>query len=92
VSSTRPLKPKPGDVVIIGAAASVQFAGGRGFLFRVISVDPKMTYRGWVWLTGYVLSRDGSALDKREIFVQSAGLRWGLVGPKWAGRRPGGRA
>ena len=84
-----PAGPKPGDVVIIGATASVQFAGGRGFLFRVTSVDQKMTYRGWMWLTGYVLSREGLALDRREIFVQRTGLRWGSLGPKVLRRTPG---
>ncbi|MFJ2083564.1 hypothetical protein ACIOBK_13580 [Micromonospora chokoriensis] len=28
-----------------------------------------------VWLTGYVLNDKGLAVDKREVFVQQAGLR-----------------
>nr|MDT0657260.1 hypothetical protein [Micromonospora sp. DSM 115978] len=86
-SDRSPDRPEPGDVVIVGAAASVQFAGGRGFLFRVIRVDGQRTYRGWVWLAGFVINRDGVALEKREIFVQRAGLRWGLLGPKVPRRR-----
>ncbi|MFY1697846.1 hypothetical protein [Solwaraspora sp. WMMA2101] len=59
---------------MIGRAASVQFADGRGFRFRVISVDRKWTYDGWVWLTGYVIDREGNAAERREIFVQRRGL------------------
>jgi len=66
------LDPVPGQVVFVGRAASVQFAGG-GFNFRVISVDPKPTYPGWRWLWGYVIE-DGRAIDRRQIFVQVAGL------------------
>jgi hypothetical protein len=40
----------------------------------VISVCPKPTYRGWAWLTGYQLDDRGNAVEKREIFVQLAGL------------------
>lgn len=67
-------EPEPGDVLLIGAEASVQFAGGRGFRFRVISVDRKWTYEGWVWLTGYVIDSAGDAAERREIFVQRRGL------------------
>ncbi|MFI0794108.1 hypothetical protein ACH4OY_15680 [Micromonospora rubida] len=67
--------PKPGDVLEIGGAASVQFAGNRGFRFRVIRVCPKPTYWGWMWVTGYVLDDKGQAEDRREIFVQREGLR-----------------
>jgi hypothetical protein len=66
------LDPVSGQVVFVGRAASVQFAGG-GFNFRVISVDPKPTYPGWRWLWGYVIE-DGRAIDRRQIFVQVAGL------------------
>ncbi|GIJ22371.1 hypothetical protein Vlu01_29950 [Micromonospora lutea] len=66
--------PVSGQEFWITRDASVQFAG-RSFLFRVISVCPKPTYDGWVWLTGYVLDRRGTAIDKREIFVQLVGLR-----------------
>jgi hypothetical protein len=33
------------------------------------------TYAGWVWLKGYVLNRNGEAVEQREIFVQIAGLK-----------------
>jgi hypothetical protein len=67
-------EPNPGDVLLIGAEASVQFAGDRRLTFRVISVDRKPTYHGWVWLTGYVIDERGLAADRREIFVQRRGL------------------
>ncbi|MDG4768354.1 hypothetical protein O7632_30315 [Solwaraspora sp. WMMD406] len=82
-----PADPRPGDLLIIDRRASVQFAAGRGFVFRVTTVDPKPTYHGWLWLTGYVLAPDGEARERREIFVQRAGLRW-VRTP--AQRRPGG--
>lgn len=46
---------KPGDQVVLTEQASVQFAGGRSVRFRIISVDPRKTYAGWVWLVGYVV-------------------------------------
>ena len=61
-------------MVLIGAAASVQFAGDRALVLRVITVHNWTTYRGWIWLTGYVLDRRGPATDKRTIFVQLNGL------------------
>ncbi|WP_326550340.1 hypothetical protein [Micromonospora sp. NBC_01813] len=51
------------------------------------TVDPRPTYQGWVWLTGYLLAPDGEARERREIFVQRAGLRWA---PDQRRRRPGG--
>ncbi|WP_243706350.1 hypothetical protein [Micromonospora sp. KC721] len=68
------MKLKPGDVVHVGADASVQFGGERSLIFRVIKVCDQPTYHGWVWLTGYVLDRAGNAIDRREIYVQRAGL------------------
>ncbi|MFI2650167.1 hypothetical protein [Micromonospora fulviviridis] len=73
-ATPQPRPPKPGDELWIGREASVQFAGQR-FVFRVISVCPKPTYPGWAWITGYVLDNRGNAVDRREIFVQLAGLR-----------------
>ncbi|MFV2009338.1 MULTISPECIES: hypothetical protein [unclassified Micromonospora] len=67
-------EPSPGDVLLIGREASVQFADDRGIRFRVIAVDRKWTYDGWIWLTGYVMDRHGNAIDRREIFVQRHGL------------------
>ena len=66
--------PKPGDVLYVGRQASVQFGGDRALVFRVIRVDDRPTYHGWIWLTGYTLDRAGNALDRREIFVQRDGL------------------
>lgn len=65
---------RPGDVVGVGTRASVQFAGGRGFVFRVIRVDDRPTYDGWVWLDGYQLDARGDAQQRRTIFVRRAGL------------------
>ncbi|MFY1697175.1 MULTISPECIES: hypothetical protein [unclassified Solwaraspora] len=67
-------EPKPGDVLLVGQEARMQFAGDRRVRFRVISVDRKPTYDGWVWLTGYVIDERGYAAERREIFVQRDGL------------------
>ncbi|GIG85973.1 hypothetical protein [Plantactinospora endophytica] len=67
--------PRPGMVVQVGAAASVQFAGRRALLFRVTRVSERPTYHGWCWLTGYTLDEYGEAVVRREIYVQFAGLR-----------------
>jgi len=67
-------EPSPGDVLLIGREASVQFADDRSIRFLVIAVDRKWTYDGWIWLTGYVIDRHGNATDRREIFVQRHGL------------------
>jgi hypothetical protein len=69
------LTPRPGDVLIVDKHASVQFAAGRGLVFRVISVSQQPTYVGWTWLTGYVLDEAGNAKERREIFVRTDGLR-----------------
>ncbi|WP_433126954.1 hypothetical protein ACQPWW_29205 [Micromonospora sp. CA-240977] len=66
---------KPGDLLLIDEACSVQFAGERALRLRLVSVDPRPTYHGWVWLTGYVLDGKGLAVDKREVFVRQAGVR-----------------
>jgi hypothetical protein len=63
-----------GDVVLVGRAASVQFAGRAGFAFRVVGVDARPTYAGWVWLDGYQLDGRGRAAVRRRIFVRQAGL------------------
>ncbi|MDG4762370.1 hypothetical protein [Micromonospora sp. WMMD710] len=62
-------------MVHVGEACSVQFADSRALRVRVISVDDRPTYPGWIWLTGYVLGPTGDALEKRELYVQHAGLR-----------------
>lgn len=69
---------RPGDVVHVGPAASVQFSGDRALTFRIIRVDPRTTYDGWIWIEGYVLGPAGNALQRRRIFVREGGLRPGL--------------
>ncbi|MEQ4306235.1 hypothetical protein ABNF97_33450 [Plantactinospora sp. B6F1] len=74
-TSSGVLVPKPGDVLLLNGRASVQFAGDRALVLRVINVSKRPTYHGWCWLTGYALDRNGHATDRREVFVQIAGLR-----------------
>ncbi|MBM0239594.1 hypothetical protein JNW88_25060 [Micromonospora sp. ATA32] len=65
--------PCPGDVLLVGRAASVQFI--RPIRFQVIRVISEwVTYDGWTWLHGYSLDQRGKAVAKRELFVQPAGL------------------
>lgn len=59
---------------MLGRAASVQFAIVP-IRLRVIGVDPRPTYDGWLWLVGYQLDERGQAIAKREVFVQRAGVR-----------------
>lgn len=60
-------------MVLVDRAASVQFTVP--LLFRVIRVLDWATYDGWSWLEGYVLDRQGLAVERRQIFVQPRGLR-----------------
>ena len=64
--------PRTGDVLVIGPRASVQFS--RPFRFRVIRVDLRSSCEGWIWIEGYQLGRDGQATERRNLFVQLAGL------------------
>ena len=66
---------RPGDIVHVGPEASVQFSGDRALTLRVIRVDPRVTYDGWIWLDGYVLGPAGNALQRRRVFVRQAGRR-----------------
>ena len=66
--------PRPGDVVHVGGAASVQFQGRRALTLRVIRVDPRRTYDGWLWIDGYVLGPAGEAIGRRVVFVRRSGL------------------
>jgi hypothetical protein len=66
--------PQPGDVVHVGARASVQFSAQSAITLRVIHVHQRPTYHGWCWLDGYQLDANGDAVERREIFVQTAGL------------------
>ncbi|MEU5905944.1 hypothetical protein [Micromonospora sp. NPDC047527] len=72
---------KPGDLLLIGEGCSVQFAGDRALRLRLVSVDSRPTYPGWVWLTGYVLDGKGLAVDRREVYVRRAGVRVVPAGP-----------
>ncbi|MEO3771783.1 hypothetical protein [Micromonospora sp. B9E7] len=63
-----------GDVVLIGPACSVQFSGARALRIRLVSLGDADPYHGWVWLTGYVLDAKGAATDRREVYVQRAGI------------------
>lgn len=69
------MTPSPGTVVLVGTACSVQFTGNRELRVRVVSVNDRANYPGWIWLTGYVLGPKGQAVDKRELYVQAAGLK-----------------
>ncbi|GAB1688497.1 hypothetical protein [Krasilnikovia sp. M28-CT-15] len=66
---------KPGRVVRVGGAASVQIQGRRAITLRIVRVDRRATYEGWVWLEGYVLDSRGRAVQRRIVFVLRAGLR-----------------
>lgn len=68
-------RPRTGDVVKIGSEASVQFAGDRSLILRITKVCDKPTYDGWIRLTGYVLDEGGQTIERREVFVQVAGVR-----------------
>ncbi len=81
------MRPQPGDLLLVDGRASVQFGGDRGLTLRVVSVGPEVPHTGWIWLTGYVLNRRGTATAKRDIFVQTTGLR--RAGEPMQVRRPG---
>jgi len=65
------MMPSPGEVVLVGRAASVQFTGRSGFAFRIIAVDSRPTYDGWVWLDGYQLDRRGQAGPAPDLRTRS---------------------
>ncbi|GIE29945.1 hypothetical protein Ait01nite_029900 [Actinoplanes italicus] len=77
---------RPGDMVRLGKAASVQFA--TPILFRIIRVLPRQTYVGWVWLDGYEMS-GGIAVERREVFVQWLGIEAIGYGPSRRTRNDG---
>ncbi|MEU7587372.1 hypothetical protein AB0A95_13835 [Micromonospora sp. NPDC049230] len=56
---------KPGDIVLIGAACSVQFSGDRALRLRLVSVGETDPYNDWIWLTGYV--RHEALFDRVEV-------------------------
>ncbi|MGC5309114.1 hypothetical protein [Micromonospora zamorensis] len=66
---------RAGDVVLLTAAASVQFL--RPTFVRVIRELPERhTYRGWVWIEGYELNAAGDAVARRELYVMRRGVRF----------------
>ncbi|WP_406078733.1 hypothetical protein [Micromonospora sp. NBC_00858] len=69
---------KAGDVLHLTRAASPQFV--RPIRFRLIRIRTDLhTYHGWTWLDGYQLDEKGDAVDRRELYVLTAGVR--LLGP-----------
>lgn len=66
--------PAPGDVFYVGAGCGVPH-GFRPIRFRVISVDARPTYDGMTWLDGYELDHTGRAVERRRIYVITAGLQ-----------------
>ncbi|MBQ0905179.1 hypothetical protein [Micromonospora sp. U21] len=69
---------KAGDVLHLTRAASPQFA--RPIYLRLIRIHTDLdTYDGWIWLDGYQLDKKGDAVDRRELYVLTAGVR--LLGP-----------
>lgn len=68
-------QPQPGDVLILGRRASVQFT--EPIRFRVIRINEwtKGASAGWIWLDGYELNAAGDAVEQRTVFVQLAGIR-----------------
>jgi hypothetical protein len=75
---------RAGDVVRLGASASVQFAGRRELRMRVIRVHDWPTYDGWIWVHGYALDRHGRATQRRSVFVRATGVA--SVRPRRPGR------
>lgn len=68
---------RPGYILGVGVEASVQFAGERGFAFRLIQVHDWDPPYGFLWLDGYQLGVDSRADGRfrRSILVQPAGLK-----------------
>ncbi|MGX4656133.1 hypothetical protein ACWCHM_20810 [Micromonospora sp. SCSIO 07396] len=80
---------RPGDLLLITRAASVQFI--RPIRCRLIRIDDRPTYDGWVWLEVYQLDARDRAVTRRSIFVRRAGVRPADPGhppPQSATRRP----
>jgi hypothetical protein len=68
--------PRPGDVVRLDAAASVQFGGASARTVRVLEVHDWPTCVGWVWLRVRVLHPAAPVGSRvRDVFVQLHGLR-----------------
>ncbi|GIJ78114.1 hypothetical protein SAMN05443287_113105 [Micromonospora phaseoli] len=71
----------PGELFLLTRAASPQFV--RPITIRVIRHrTDRTTYDGWTWIECYQLDARGDAVERRELFVMSAGLiPAGPVGP-----------
>ncbi|GIF75940.1 hypothetical protein Asi02nite_54580 [Asanoa siamensis] len=65
---------EPGQLLWIDRPASVQFAQ-RPFAFLLLHVHRWSTHTHWIWLDGYQLSDTGQLVQRRSIFVQTAGLQ-----------------
>ena len=63
-----------GQILRVGADASIQFQGSRALTFQVIQVDKRSTYDGWLWMEGFVLDARGRPVERRTIFVRRDGL------------------
>ncbi|MET8043995.1 hypothetical protein ABZU25_24400 [Micromonospora sp. NPDC005215] len=80
---------RAGDVILLTAAASVQFQ--KPIVVRVIRELPdRHTYHGWLWLDAYELNPKGEAIARRELFVMRAGVQIQVLSPRRADetRRP----
>lgn len=63
-----------GQLVYVTEKASVQFVVNP-ILFRIALIHhERSTYDGWIWLNGYQLDHHYDAVERREIWVQPAGL------------------
>ncbi|WP_307826363.1 hypothetical protein [Micromonospora humida] len=79
---------RPGDVLHLTRAASVQFI--RPITVRVIRVlTDRHTYDGWLWIDAYELDAAGDAVRRRTLFLMPAGATRLEPGPRRpAPRRP----
>ncbi|WP_328348848.1 hypothetical protein [Micromonospora sp. NBC_00421] len=63
---------RPGDVLQLTRAASVQFI--RPITVRVIRVLTDWhTYDGWLWIDAYELDAAGDAVRRRTLFLMPSG-------------------
>jgi hypothetical protein len=65
-----------------------KFEGDRGAAGPSGTGGPKPTYDGWAWLSVYVLGPNSEAIERRNIFVQVAGLLPLVAAPSKAPSRP----
>jgi hypothetical protein len=67
-----PSELQPGDVLLIGPAASPVFA--EPFRLRLHAVVDRPTPKGWCLLDGHVLDELGNGVRRRTVLVQVRGL------------------